>query len=152
MSHRNRQTYTREFKLDAISQVTEVRSTYQVEKDLGIGRGCVAHWLVEFANVQGGQPAFPGKGTPRDEEMAKLQRENAILRQDREILKKALGILNFQLREHARFLGFNEATTTHVNLVVPHLMRKQTRFFLKRSRRSTTFPAIDTAVPRSLWT
>ena len=98
MSHRNRQTYTREFKLDAISQVTEVRSTYQVEKDLGIGRGCVAHWRVEFAKEKGGQPAFPGKGTPRDEEMAKLQRENAILRQDREILKKALGILS-QLRE-----------------------------------------------------
>ena len=37
-------------------------------------------------------PAFPGKGNPRDEEMARLQRENRRLKEEVEILKKAVGI------------------------------------------------------------
>ena len=35
--------------------------------------------------------AFPGKGRSHDEELAKLQREVALLRQERDILKKAVG-------------------------------------------------------------
>ena len=35
---------------------------------------------------------FPGKGNPRDEELAKLQRELARVKEENEILKKAVGI------------------------------------------------------------
>ncbi|RPI54694.1 MAG: transposase [Deltaproteobacteria bacterium] len=40
--------------------------------------------------------SFPGKGhlKPQDEEFRKLQKENANLREDREILKKALAIFS----------------------------------------------------------
>jgi transposase len=40
--------------------------------------------------------AFPGSGhlTPPEEEMRRLQRENEILRQERDILKKALAIFS----------------------------------------------------------
>jgi transposase-like protein len=37
---------------------------------------------------QNGQRAFPGQGHPQDEELARLRRENEVLRQEREILKK----------------------------------------------------------------
>ena len=38
--------------------------------------------------------AFPGKGNPRDEELARLRRENAKLKKERDILKKAVGIFS----------------------------------------------------------
>jgi transposase len=40
--------------------------------------------------------AFPGKGNLRseDEEVRRLKRENEVLRQEREILKKALAIFS----------------------------------------------------------
>ncbi|WP_158591534.1 transposase [Deinococcus cavernae] len=42
---------------------------------------------------QAGQAAFPGQGrttqTPQEQEIQRLRRENEILRQEREILKKA---------------------------------------------------------------
>jgi transposase len=36
--------------------------------------------------------AFPGKGKARDEELVRLKRENADLRETNEILKKAMAI------------------------------------------------------------
>ena len=38
--------------------------------------------------------AFPGKGNPRDEELAELRRENSKLKKERAILKKAVGIFS----------------------------------------------------------
>jgi transposase len=39
---------------------------------------------------------FPGSGhqTPQEEEIRQLKRENEVLRQERDILKKALGIFS----------------------------------------------------------
>jgi transposase len=42
--------------------------------------------------VRPGEQAFPGQGRPRDEELEALKRENARLRREQEILKKALGL------------------------------------------------------------
>ena len=39
-----------------------------------------------------GERPFPGKGNPQDPELAALLKENARLREDNEILKKAVGI------------------------------------------------------------
>jgi transposase len=49
-------------------------------------------WCKEFANA--GDQAFPGKGhqTELEEKVKQLQRENEILRQERDILKKAVRI------------------------------------------------------------
>ena len=38
--------------------------------------------------------AFPGHGNPRDEELAQMRKENAELKEEREILKKALAIFS----------------------------------------------------------
>jgi transposase len=38
--------------------------------------------------------AFPGHGNPRDEELDRLQKENAILREERDILRKAVAIFS----------------------------------------------------------
>ena len=51
-------------------------------------------WRQRFSEL--GEQAFPGSGhqLPHEEEMRRLQRENELLRQERDILKKALGIFS----------------------------------------------------------
>jgi transposase len=46
--------------------------------------------------AENGEHAFPGSGhqTPQEEEIRRLKRELEITRQERDILKKALGIFS----------------------------------------------------------
>jgi transposase len=86
-------TYTREFKQQAVTLFeTSGKSKTQIARDLGISDSALNKWCQEFGEQ--GQEAFPGKGhqTPLEEEMRKLKRENEILRQERDILKKAVSI------------------------------------------------------------
>lgn len=94
-----RKTYDKEFKLNAIMLCKESgKKSRDVEKDLGIGAGCISHWKKELEAK--GELVFPGKGklNEHDAEMAKIKKENEILRQERDILKKALGIFS----QHSR--------------------------------------------------
>jgi len=89
--------YTREFKLEALQLLkSSGMSRNAVEKDLGISRGCLKRWQQEFAAF--GASAFPGKGnerlTPEQEKIKQLEREANILRQERDILKKAIAIFS----------------------------------------------------------
>ncbi len=91
MSQRNR--YDKEFKINAIRLCEESgKKQREFEKDLGIGNGCISHWKRELRELD--TKAFPGNGTSRDQEIARLKRENEILRQERDILKKAVGIFS----------------------------------------------------------
>jgi transposase len=90
-----RKQYTREFKMEAVRLLeTSDRSISAVERELGIGRGNLGRWRRELAAESEG--AFPGHGrvTPEQEELRRLQRENAILRQERDILKRAIAIFS----------------------------------------------------------
>jgi transposase len=85
-----RQKYTREFKVEAVRMVTEQGlSIAQVSRDLGVSANMLSRWKKQFGEDPGF--AFPGKGKlkPQDEELRRLRRENAILRQERDFLKKA---------------------------------------------------------------
>jgi transposase len=90
-----RRSYTREFKLEALRLLASSGQTsQQIEDDLGIGHGCLSRWKQKFA--QEGENAFPGHGNlaPDEERIRQLERENAILRQERDILKKAVAIFS----------------------------------------------------------
>jgi transposase len=89
-----RRIYTEEFKQDAVRLVIERKNLSAVARDLGVPNSVLTRWKQAWLGVQGSPnlKAFPGKGNPRDEEMAKLQRENTRLKEDNEILKKAVGI------------------------------------------------------------
>jgi transposase len=92
-----RKKYSKEFKLEAVRMLEAgEKGGHQIEKDLGIGSGQVYKWRKELAAT--GERAFPGNGTPRDEELMKLRKENASLREDREILRKALAMFSRPLR------------------------------------------------------
>jgi transposase len=95
MADKGRGSYTREFKEDAVRLVTDKgMSVTQVAMDLGIHENTIYKWIRLYKADPAG--AFPGKGRlkPQDEEMRRLQRENEILREEREILKKALAIFS----------------------------------------------------------
>ena len=90
-----RRSFTEEFKRDAVQLTRERGNVSAVARELGIGESCLNRWKRALEQPAPGQAAtrpFPGKGNPRDEEMATIQRENARLKQENEILKKAVGI------------------------------------------------------------
>jgi len=90
-----RRSYSREFKLEAVSMVTEGGvGMAQAARDLGISENSLWRWKKEFEEDPAN--AFPGKGhlKPAEDEIARLRRENRRLRQERDILKKAVGIFS----------------------------------------------------------
>jgi transposase len=92
---KKRRDYTREFKIEAVHLwQTSGKSATQIEYDLGIGKGCLYRWKRELAKE--GENAFPGRGrlAPDQEQIRQLERENKTLRQERDILKKAVAIFS----------------------------------------------------------
>ena len=88
-----RKPYGREFKGETVKLVTEGGvPRAHVARDMGIDPPTLRRWIKEF--VADSEQAFPGHGQPRDEELVRLRRENDRLRQERDILKKALGIFS----------------------------------------------------------
>jgi len=92
---KEQRTYTREFKQEAVQLVrSSDKSQAQIARDLGIADSTLHHWCQQFA--EHGEQAFPGSGhqTPQEEELRQLRRENDLLRQERDILKRAIGIFS----------------------------------------------------------
>jgi len=83
-----RRKYSPEFKKGAIEQasVTGVSSA-QIARELGINPNLLSRWKRE-AEKQG-QHAFSGTGTARDEEVARLKRELARVKKERDFLREA---------------------------------------------------------------
>jgi transposase len=90
-----RRTYTREFKVEALRLLGRgEKSGQEIEADLGIPSGQIYKWRKQLAGEGPGIRAFPGTGNARDEELARLKRENATLREERDILRKAVAIFS----------------------------------------------------------
>ena len=86
-----RRKFTPEFKLEAVKLVRERGMTVrQAAGALGLHENVLRKW-VKDARDHGGQ-AFPGQGRmrPDDAEVARLRRELAKTRAERDILKKAI--------------------------------------------------------------
>jgi len=86
-----RRRFTREFKLEAVKLVRERGMTAtQAAHDLGIGANVLSRWVRESS--AGREQAFAGAGQmkPDDAEVARLRRELAKVKAERDILKKAI--------------------------------------------------------------
>jgi transposase len=95
MMTKERRVYSSEFKREAVQLLeTSGKSASELERDLGIGKGNLWRWKRKFA--ADGEGAFPGHGrlTAEQERFRRLERENEILRQERDILKKAVAIFS----------------------------------------------------------
>lgn len=85
-----RQRFTKEFKLDAIRLWKSCgRPAAAVARELGLRRNHLYKWQTELETHR--ETAFPGKGgRPQSpDELTRLRRENARLREERDIVKKA---------------------------------------------------------------
>src|SRR5512146_1360391 len=90
-----RKKYSKQFKLDALAMYENGdRSMAQVERELGVTDGLLGKWRDELQGAQNAADAFPGNGHLPDsqERIRQLERENAQLRQEKDILKKVLAI------------------------------------------------------------
>ena len=88
-----RKVYTHDFKLDAVKLVTERGlSRARVARDLGIGTQTLRNWLRMLADDP--PPATANLCGTDAQQLAALRRENEALREERDILKKAVGIFS----------------------------------------------------------
>jgi transposase len=91
MSKRKRKSYSREFKLEAVGLITQKGyNIAEASRNLGIEYSVLRRWKNQFADDP--QNAFPGKGKLKapDEQLRQLKRELDRVKEERDILKKAL--------------------------------------------------------------
>ena len=87
--------YSREFKLEAVRlSETSEKTVAQIARDLGVPERVLSRWRHELREQQ--EQVFPGKGhqSELEEENRRLKRELDLLKQEREILKKAVVIFS----------------------------------------------------------
>jgi transposase len=95
MRQRKTRKYDKEFKQNAVNLCLKKDRGYsEIAKDLGLPVSTLASWVESYQ--KDGKEAFPGKGHLKasDAEVAELRKELAIVREERDILKKALGIFS----------------------------------------------------------
>lgn len=89
-----RKKYDKEFKRSALELFSKGNKTQtELEKDMRLSDGNLARWKRELANE--GLSAFRGQGRvrPFEEENLRLRKELQQATQEREILKKAMGVI-----------------------------------------------------------
>jgi transposase len=90
--------YDSEFKRNAVALVKSGRPINQVARDLGVSDWSLRHWIRLNNQAQElKEPATLGSATPEQRQLRQLQQENEHLRRQRDILKKALGILSAEM-------------------------------------------------------
>ena len=81
--------FTQEFRDEAVRLVeTSGRTRREIAKDLGIGLSTLRNWIDRRRERQIEQPP-PERQEDMAAELKRLRRENEVLRQEREILKRA---------------------------------------------------------------
>ncbi len=87
MPQRYTTPYPPEYKSEAVRLVHSGVSVGQVAKDLGVNDQTIRNWIKQ-ADLDSGRRK-DGLTTEERQELLRLRRENRVLREEREILKKA---------------------------------------------------------------
>ncbi len=84
---RSRRSFTKEYKRDAVAMVIDDgRSIKSVADGLGIGATTLGAWVKQILIDKGDRD---GLTTTEKAELAELRKENARLRMERDLLKRA---------------------------------------------------------------
>lgn len=95
---KKRRKFTAEYKLETVRLVQQRQaagvSLAAIGRELGISAHVLGQWVKQASTANdtlGVRNIFPGNGklTSQDEELRRLRRENATLREERDILGKA---------------------------------------------------------------
>jgi transposase len=82
----NRRKHSNEFKLEAVRLAEHGDAPVrQVAKDLGINENLLYKWIRQFGKKSDGSRVTPDE----HEELIRLRLENRVLKEERDILKKA---------------------------------------------------------------
>jgi transposase len=85
---RSHPPYPPEFRAEAVNLIRSgAKSLAELSRDLGLADQTLRNWIRQ-ADLDAGR-RHDGLTTSEREELARLRRENRILRQERDILKKA---------------------------------------------------------------
>jgi len=83
-----RRKYSKEFKQEAVEMSNVAGITLkQLGEELGVSAALLGRWRRQLKT--NGTAAFPGRGKPRDEEVAALKRELGRVRKERDFLREA---------------------------------------------------------------
>ena len=90
-----RNKYSAEFKLELIKLIEEQgQKVPDVASQYNVGKSTLEKWLQRYRAEQSGKPLATGRAiTPEQQEIQRLKKENAQLRLERDILKKASALL-----------------------------------------------------------
>lgn len=101
-SSRSGRRYDREFKENAVALVRDGRTITEVARDLGVSKWSLGHWVRRAAGGQ--EPSEPktlAAETPEQRELRRLRQELEYVTRQRDILKKACGILSAEVPANA---------------------------------------------------
>jgi transposase len=96
--HRPRRSFSEEFKASAVRLVLEDgKSVCAAARDLDLTESSLRNW-VERARADRGKGKPGALTTAEREELSRLRKENRVLQEEREILKKAAAFFAKQSR------------------------------------------------------
>ena len=92
---RIRKSYDRDFKVSVMKLILEKhQSVSKVSRDLGVSQNTLHLWKRSF--LEDSRACFPGNGkvTEHEAEVRRLKQELELVKEERDILKKAVGIFS----------------------------------------------------------
>ena len=103
MNHsRSGRRYDREFKHNAVALVRSGRTITEVARDLGVSKWSLGAWSRQSQSGQSlNEPQTLAQESPEQRELRRLRQELEYVSRQRDILKKALGILSAEMLPHA---------------------------------------------------
>jgi transposase len=94
--NQTRRKYSKQFKIDAVElSLRSNKTVIEIAGDLGIRAELLYRWKSEYQAKQ--KASFPGTGhlkEPEAEQLRKLERELRSVKEERDILKKALAVFS----------------------------------------------------------
>ena len=91
----NRKRHSEDFKLEALRLLeSSGRPVAQLERELGLSHGLLRNWRKRYQVNKENGALERSEAKHLQAEIRRLQRKNVILRQEREILKKAVQIFS----------------------------------------------------------
>ena len=90
---RNQKSYSEAFKRELVELYESgERSVRSLEREYEVGKGNLYRWRRQYGSRTGSAAPETAGEKPAQERIRELEREVAVLRQERDILKKAVAI------------------------------------------------------------